>query len=56
LIEQRLKYVVISAVDEYDLGVGMPQRARRRKPSKAAADDDDPWFLAGAVRRRLRRL
>jgi hypothetical protein len=41
LIEQRLKYVVVAAVDQEDLGIGMPQRMRRRDPGEAAADDDD---------------
>ena len=47
LVEQRLKYVVVAAVDQDDLGIGVPQRVRRREPGKAAADNDDPRLLAG---------
>ena len=36
LIEQRLKYVVVAAVDQDDLGIGVPQRVRRREPGKAS--------------------
>ena len=56
LIEQRLKYVMVAAVDQDDLRIGVPQRARRREPGKAAADDHDPRFLPGATRSRSRRL
>jgi hypothetical protein len=56
LIEQRLKYVVVAAVDQDDLSIGVPQRVRRRKPGKAAANDHDPRFLSGAARGRSRRL
>ena len=45
LVEQRLKYVVIAPVDQHDLGIGVPQRVRRRKPGKAAADDHDTLAL-----------
>ena len=45
LIEQRLKYVVVATVDENDLGIGVPQRVRRREPGKAAADDHDTLAL-----------
>src|SRR6516164_2345455 len=45
LIEQRLKYVVVAAVDQYDLGIGVPQPARRRESCKAAADDHDTLAL-----------
>jgi hypothetical protein len=50
LIQQRLKYVVIAAVDQDDLGIGVPQRVRRRESGKTAADDHDPRFLPGAAR------
>ena len=33
--------MVVAAVDQYDLGIGVPQRVRRRDPGKAAADDYD---------------
>ncbi|MEA2789565.1 MAG: hypothetical protein QOG73_1971, partial [Acetobacteraceae bacterium] len=41
LIQQRLKYVVIAAVDQDDLGIGVPQRVHRRESGKTAADDHD---------------
>ena len=41
LIEQWLKYVVVAAVDQHDLGISVPQLARRREPGKASADDHD---------------
>jgi hypothetical protein len=41
LVEQRLKYMVVAPVDQDDLGVRMPQRARRGNPGKSTADDDD---------------
>ena len=46
LVEERLKYVVVAAVDQHDLGIGVPQRVRRRDPGKAAADDDDALALS----------
>jgi hypothetical protein len=48
--------VVIAAVDQDDLGIGVPQRMRRREPGKAAADDYDPRSLPCAARSRSRRL
>jgi len=45
LIEQRLKYVVVAAVDQYDLSIGVPQRVRRGDPSKAATNDHDALLL-----------
>jgi hypothetical protein len=39
LIQQRLKYVVIAAVDQDDFGIGLPQRVRRCESGKSAADD-----------------
>src|SRR5262249_25184720 len=47
LIEQRLKDVVVAAVNQYDLGIGVPQRVRRCDPGKAAADDDDALAVRG---------
>ena len=41
LVQQRLKYVVVAPVDQDHLGIGVPQRVRRREPGKAAADDHD---------------
>jgi hypothetical protein len=41
LIEQWLKYVVVAAVNQDDLGIGVPQRVRRRDPGKATVDDHD---------------
>jgi hypothetical protein len=38
--EQWLKYVVVAAVDQDDLGISEPQRVRRRDPGKAADDHD----------------
>jgi hypothetical protein len=37
--------VVVATVDENDLGIGVPQRLRRREPAKAAADDHDTLAL-----------
>jgi hypothetical protein len=48
--------MVVAAVDQDDLSIGVPQRVRRREPGKAAADDHDPRFLLGAARSRSRRL
>ena len=45
LIQQRLKYVVIAAIDQDDLGIGVPQRVRRRESGKTAADDHDTLAL-----------
>ena len=36
---------MVAAVDQYDLGIGVPQRVHRRDPGKAAADDDDALLL-----------
>ena len=33
--------MVVAPVDQDDLGVRMPQRARRGNPGKSTADDDD---------------
>jgi hypothetical protein len=38
--------VVVAAVDQDDIGIGVPQRVRRRDPGKAAADDDDTLALS----------
>jgi hypothetical protein len=48
--------VVVTAVDQHDIGICVPQRVRRREPGKAAADDDDSRFLPGTARSRSRRL
>src|ERR1700722_2139384 len=45
LVEQRLKDVVVAAVDQYDLGIGVPQRVCRGNPGKAATDDHDTLLL-----------
>jgi hypothetical protein len=37
--------VVVSPVDQDDLGFRVPQGVRRRKPGKAAADDHDTLAL-----------
>jgi hypothetical protein len=50
LVQQRLKYVVVAAVDQDDLGIGMPQRMRRRDPGKAAAHDHHALALSTARR------
>jgi hypothetical protein len=39
--------MVVATVDQHDLGVGVPERARRSKSGKAAADDDDALALSG---------
>jgi hypothetical protein len=46
LIEQRLKYVVVAAIDQYDFRIGVPQRVRRCDPSKASADDNNALALS----------
>jgi hypothetical protein len=38
--------VVVAAVDQDDLGIGVPQRVRRCDPGKAAADDNDTLALS----------
>ena len=45
LIQQRLKYVVVAAVDQDQFGIAVPQRVCRREPRKAAADYDDAGHL-----------
>ena len=41
LVEQRLEQVVVGAVDQRDLDLGLRQRAHRLDAAEAAADDDD---------------
>ena len=45
---------MVAAVDQYDLGIGRPQRMGRREAGKAAADNDDalPPIGRGGCRRR----
>jgi hypothetical protein len=43
LIEQRLKGVVIAAIDQQEVGGGGTQGAHGGEPPEAAANDDDPW-------------
>src|SRR5262249_40584560 len=45
LIEQRLKDVVVAAVDKDDIDISMPQRACRGDTRKARADDDKALAL-----------
>src|SRR5262249_48482121 len=42
LIEQRLKYVVVAAVDQDDLGIGVAPRGGRRGPRQTAPPGNDP--------------
>src|SRR5580704_7321758 len=56
LIEQRLKYVVVAAVYQDDLGIGVPQRVRRGDSAKAAANDDHTLLLARCWLRRRQLL
>ena len=41
LIEQRLKDMVVAAVDDGDPDPGAPERAGRIQPAESPADDDD---------------
>jgi hypothetical protein len=41
LIEQRLEYVVVGAVDQNDLRWSIPQCSTGRQPAKPSTDDDD---------------
>jgi len=43
LVEQRLKDVMVAAVDQQNIGVTARQGACGGDACKAAADDDDPW-------------
>jgi len=43
LVEQRLKRMVIDAIDQQYVDRGAAQPAYRGKPAKSAADYDDPW-------------
>jgi hypothetical protein len=45
LIEQRLKYVVVAAVDKDDIDISVPQRACCGDSGKAGADDDNALSL-----------
>ena len=49
LREQRLKYVVVAAVDQHDLSIGVAQCVRRCHPGKAAADDNGALGLSAGV-------
>jgi hypothetical protein len=50
LIEQRLKYVVVAAVDHDDIDISVPKRACRGESGKAGADDDDAFpLLVGSL-------
>jgi hypothetical protein len=42
---RRYKDVVVAPVNQHDLGIGVPQRVRRREPGKAAADNHDTLAL-----------
>ena len=46
LIEQRLKDVVVAAVDQDDIDIRVPQRACRGDSGKAGADDDNALALS----------
>jgi hypothetical protein len=52
LVQQRLKHVVVAAVDQQDGGIGMPQGVRRRDPGKAADGDYDAVTLPVRAPRR----
>jgi hypothetical protein len=43
LIQQRLKDVMVAAIEQRDLDVGLSQRFCRRQPAKSAADNDHMW-------------
>src|SRR5262249_6633827 len=45
LIEQRLKNVVVAAIDQDDLDIGAPQRVCGGDPGKAATDDKNALAL-----------
>jgi hypothetical protein len=45
LIEQWLKDVVVSPVDQNDFGVAPPKRSRGCNPGEASADNHDPRRL-----------
>ena len=46
LVEQRLKYVVVAAVDQDDIDISVAKRACRCESGKASADDDDALSLS----------
>src|SRR5262249_51740760 len=52
LIEERLKYVVVSTIDQEDLRINAPQRVRGSEARKPAADDHNARHPPGT---RLRR-
>ena len=41
LVEQRLKDMVVAAIDQNHIGLGVRESARRRDPAEARADDHD---------------
>ena len=47
LIEQRLKRVMIGAIDERDFGERVTKLARGVEPAEAATDDEHPWSFHG---------
>jgi hypothetical protein len=47
LVEQRLKQVVIAAIDQRDRDRRIGELARRREASEAAPDDDDVRSTCG---------
>ena len=49
LIEQRLKEMIIVAVDHSYVERGMPQRLGSRKPSKTSADDRNPGTMVAGI-------
>ena len=52
LVEQRLKEVVVRAVDERDVDVALPKELRGKEATEAAADDDHTVASPLMVRRR----
>jgi hypothetical protein len=49
LVEQRLKYMMIAAVDQNDVDVGVTQGTRCGDSGKAGTDDDDALSLSVGI-------
>jgi hypothetical protein len=50
LIEQRLKDVVITPIDQNNIGIALPQCPRRGHAAETAADDDNSRLALGVHR------